>query len=72
MVIGTDHNVKVIGTDHNINLIGSSSDARDFLYLLRSFNFFCAVNEPTKGGSSLDTFLTNLDCWNYYASVCDI
>lgn len=65
----------VIGTDHNINLIGSSSDARDFLYLLISFNFFCAVNEPTRflfcGDSSLDTFLTKLDCWNYYASVCD-
>lgn len=59
----------VIGTDHNINLLDDSSDKSSFLNLLRSFNLFCSVTVPTRGSSSLDNFITNLDTWNYEISV---
>ncbi|XP_046684790.1 uncharacterized protein LOC124370547 [Homalodisca vitripennis] len=55
----------VIGCDHNINLCLNSDDAQDFLNLLRSFNFYSSVSEPTRGAASLDSFLTNIDKWNY-------
>ncbi|XP_054273876.1 uncharacterized protein LOC128993846 [Macrosteles quadrilineatus] len=59
----------VIGTDHNIDLLKPTSEARDFLNLLRSFNIYSSIIEPTRGKASLDTFLTNFDCWNYRAWV---
>lgn len=59
----------VIGTDHNINLVSSSSEKLAFVNLLRSFNLYCATTLPTRGESSLDTFLTNLDTWEYEVSV---
>lgn len=59
----------VIGTDHNINLSNDSCDKTAFLNLLRSFGLYCATDLPTRGESSLDTFLTNIDTWDYSTSV---
>jgi len=59
----------VIGTDHNINLLWTSHKTTAFLNLLRGFNFYCATTDSTRGNSSLDTFLTNLDRWCYDVSV---
>jgi hypothetical protein len=59
-----------IGTDHNINLLNSSNEASEFMNILRSFNFYSSVFEPTRGLASLDSFLTNIDQWNYDVRVC--
>lgn len=59
----------IIGTDHNVNLNKSSPEASDFLNLIRSFNMYASIIEPTRNTSSLDTFITNLDSWNYKAIV---
>jgi len=59
----------VIGTDHNIDLLKATHEANDFCDILRSFNFYSSVREPTRGDSSLDSFLTNVDSWNYEVAV---
>lgn len=59
----------IIGTDHNVNLLHNSREAADFLNILRGFNIYCSVVEPTRDNSSLDTFLTNLDKYDYVSSV---
>lgn len=59
----------IIGTDHNVNLLQNSREAVDFLNVLRGYNIYCSVIEPTRGNSSLDTFLSNLDACDYISSV---
>lgn len=59
----------IIGTDHNINLLRHSSEVTDFLNLLRSYNLYCTIIEPTREKASLDTFISNFDRWNYKAAV---
>lgn len=59
----------VIGTDHNINLLQNNGNTLEFLNLLRSFNVYNCVSEPTRGESCLDSFLTNVNCWDYKVEV---
>lgn len=61
----------VVGTDHNINLLNSSRDSSEFLNLLRGFNMYSTVIEPTRCMASLDSFLTNISLGNYDVSVSE-
>lgn len=61
----------LIGTDHNIDLLNPRNESHEFLNLLRSFNCYSSVIEPTRGNASLDSFITNFDSWDYDVVVSD-
>lgn len=47
----------VIGTDHNVDLLRATKDVANLLNILRSYNLYSAVTEPTRGGGCLSGYL---------------
>lgn len=59
----------LIGGDFNLWLNHDTPQAKQTTDLLRTFGFFWASLEPTRGANCLDSVATNCDTWNISTTV---